>query len=176
MSIIKNKTIVFSFFFLLLYFCAIAQKKGKQAPLTPPSEISQLNAEGTAGVYLVKVYTYGRDIPTAIENAKIFAINTVLFQGLTSGTNGSPEQKPPIVSSNTNLNDPKIKDFFNNFFLTATYNNFITSIHSGTALVDEYFQYKKHLIKIGISFNINEGTLRKYLENAGIIRSLNSGF
>lgn len=127
---------------------------------------------GTQGTYLVKVWSYSKRPSVATEQAKKNAVHGVIFKGFV-GRAGVPGQRP--LATNPNIEQEK-KEFFDNFFADGgKYMKFVTVSGDGSVAAEDRMKVGKRY-KIGVIVSVNVSELRKDLEAAGIIRSLNSGF
>ena len=127
---------------------------------------------GTQGTYLIKVWSYSKKPDVAIEQAKKNAVHGIIFKGFT-GTSSVPGQK--ALTSNVNLEEEKA-DFFNPFFANGgKYMKFVSTSNDGAVAAEDRMKIGKEY-KVGVIVSVNVSALRKDLEDAGIIKSLNSGF
>lgn len=124
--------------------------------------------EGQQGSYKIKVWAFSKKpkVPEALF--KKYAVHGVLFKGIPAYKRTS-EKKPLII-------DPQVKskydDFFQLFFADGgDYENFV-QFASGTPEIIKVGKENK----IGIIVIVNKDNLRKYMEEAGIIKALNYGF
>ncbi|MFM2293575.1 MAG: hypothetical protein RIS29_3388 [Bacteroidota bacterium] len=127
---------------------------------------------GAPGTYLIKVWSYSKKPVLAIEQAKKNAVHAIIFQGYT-GRPGVSGQQP--LTSNPNLEQEQ-KEYFDNFFADGgKYMKFVSLSNDGSVAAEDRLKVGKEY-KIGVIVSVNVGLLRKDLEAAGVIRSLNSGF
>ena len=120
---------------------------------------------GQRGTYLVKVYVYSKKSSVTTEEFKFAAVHGVLFRGFAA--KGFGTQKP-IAKPET---ESQHADFFHAFFNNgdyAAYAQVVNPVADRIKIGKEY--------KIAATVSISKDELRKTLEGAGIIRSLNSGF
>jgi hypothetical protein len=128
---------------------------------------------GATGSYLIKVWSYSKKSVLAIEQAKKNAVHAIIFQGYSGNSSGASGQKP--LTSNPNLEQEQ-KEFFDNFFADGgKYMKFVSLSNDGSVAAEDRLKVGKEY-KIGVVVSVNVSLLRKDLEAAGIIRSLNSGF
>lgn len=129
-------------------------------------------AVGAQGTYLIKVWSYSKKPVVAIDQAKKNAVHGIIFKGFT-GAPGVPGQKP--LTTNPNL-EVEQAEFFGNFFANGgKYMKFVNISNDGTVAAEDRLKVGKEY-KIGVIVSVNVAGLRKDLEDAGIIRSLSSGF
>jgi hypothetical protein len=127
---------------------------------------------GIRGSYLVKVWSYSKKPNVAIEQAKKNAVHGIIFRGFI-GTQTVSGQKP--LTNNTNLEVEK-EDFFKPFFADGgKYMKFVSMSNDGAVAAGDRMKVGKEY-KIGVVLSVNVSTLRKDLEEAGIIKTLASGF
>jgi len=175
-----NNTLKVSSLLLLTFFCFTfnvnAQKGKKKADKETVAWRYEIEAEatGNAGTYQVKVWSYSRNVETAMEQAKKNAVHGIIFKGFPR--KGSVQGQKPIAT------DPSIdeqhKDFFEQFFKTGggDYMKFVTLANNGQIGPGDRIKISKKEYKIGVVVSVNKSELRKYLEKAGIIRGLSDGF
>ncbi len=126
---------------------------------------------GTQGTYLIKVWSYSKKPTVAINQAKKNAVHGVIFKGF-SGKPGVPGQK---ALANPAIEAEK-KAFFDEFFADkGNYNRYVTESGDGSVAAEDRMKVGKKY-KIGVVVSVNVSDLRKALEDAGVIKGLNSGF
>ena len=127
---------------------------------------------GTQGSYLVKVWSYSKNPNVAIEQAKKNAVHGIIFQGF-AGKSTVAGQKP--LTNNVNLEIER-EDYFTAFFADGgKYMKFVSLSNDGAVAAEDIMKIGKEY-KVGVIVSVNVQALRKDLEEAGIIKSLNSGF
>ena len=129
--------------------------------------------EGTMNTYLIKVWSYSNNPEVAIEQAKKNAVHGIIFRGI-SGT-GGVQSKPPLTSD-TNLEQEQAGFFDSYFSEGGKYMKFVNLTNDGSVAAGDRLKIDKNTYKIGVLVSVNVSALRKDLEEAGIIRSLTSGF
>jgi len=121
------------------------------------------------GTILFKVYSYGKNEDACIENAKRNAIKAVLFTGIP----GSDLQKPLVADAGAIESH---KDYFTAFFKKGgKYLQYVALSTDGSIDSDDRLRVGK-LTKIGVAVLVQKAALRKEMEDAGVIKSLGSGF
>ena len=84
-----------------------------------------------------------------------------------------PGQRP--LTSNPNL-EVEQAEFFKNFFADGgKYMKFVNITNDGAVAAEDRIKMDKQY-KIGVVVSVNVAGLRKDLEDAGMVRGLNSGF
>ena len=127
---------------------------------------------GTQGSYLIKVWSYSKKPIVALEQAKKNAVHGIIFKGFT-GIQGVPGQRP--LTNNPNL-EVEQAEFFKNFFAEGgKYMKFVNITNDGSVAAEDRLKIGKEY-KIGVVVSVNVAGLRKDLEDAGMVRGLNSGF
>ncbi|MCR5504693.1 MAG: hypothetical protein K6E94_03895 [Elusimicrobiaceae bacterium] len=122
---------------------------------------------GTAGTYLVKVWSYSKKQATATNQAVKNAVHGVIFKGVAGGS-GCASQRP--LAANAAVEYDKA-DFFNRFFAEGgDFQKFGSAIG-----VPEVMKVGKEY-KVGVVVSVYKDNLRKALEDAGVIKGLSSGF
>ena len=134
-------------------------------------EIEPVNV-GTQGTYLIKVWTFSTNPGAAIEQSKKNAIHGIIFKGF-AAIPGVPGQK--ALSTDPNTEDANF-EFFRSFFMDGgKYMKFVTVTNDGAIAAGDIIKMG-NLYKIGLIVSVDVASLRKNLEDEGIIRSLSSGF
>ena len=172
---IKNIAILFITIFAFSLNTNAQKRKNKKKKDTHEWRY-ELDCMGTGkqGTYLIKVWSYSKKPRLAIEKAKRNAVHGVIFKGFAAGKQGCKSQKP--LARNSNLENEK-KSFFTGFFKDGgKYMNFVKASNEGAVAAGDRLQVSKKMYKIGIVISVNKDELRKELENAGIIKSLDAGF
>ncbi len=167
---------------IALFLCAVmlfgtvfAQSKKKMDKETMEwrYEIEPAVGQGAQGTYLVKVWSYAKKADKATAQAPKNAVHGILFKGYAAYNSGNVRiagQKPLVT-------DPAIEtqneDFFNDFFADGgPYSKFVTLVGNGAT---DIIKVGKE-VKVGVVVSVQKDALRKYLEDAKIIKSMNSIF
>lgn len=171
---ISKLKLIFAFFFLITIPTSVAAQASKKANKDTAIWRYEIEAVQTSvsGTYLIKVWSYSKKPEVAIEQSKKNGIHGIIFKGFT-GKSGVPGQKP--LANNVNLEEEKA-DFFNPFFADGgKYMKFVSTSTDGAVAAEDRMKIGKEY-KVGVLVSVNVAELRKDLENAGIIKSLSSGF
>jgi hypothetical protein len=174
----KHMKSKFKFIFTIIFFITLssnifaqAKKKADKDTQAWRYEIEAVQT-GVQGTYLIKVWSYSKKPEVAIEQSKKNAIHGIIFKGFPGKDRVAG--KSPLVS-NVNLEEEKA-DFFQPFFADGgKYMKFVSLTNDGAVGAEDRMKIGKEY-KIGLVVTVNVAELRKDLENAGIIRSLSSGF
>jgi len=120
------------------------------------------------GTYLVKVWSYSKKASVAENQCRKNAVHGVIFKGY-GGGQGCVSQRP--LANQPGVED-QYKDYFKEFFAEGGEFQKYASIMEGTVeTVKVGREYK-----VGVVVSVRKDDLRKALEAAGIIKTLNSGF
>lgn len=121
---------------------------------------------GAQGTFLVKVYVYTSKPEVTTEQIKYAAVHGVLFSGFSG--KGFATQKA--------LARPEIEtqkaDFFSAFWGNGDYLAYASIVNA----VADRVKVSNKEYKIGAIVSVSKDSLRKSLEDAGIIKGLNFGF
>lgn len=161
----------FLFSFLFVITSSFAKDKADKDTDSWRYEIEAVST-GTSGSYLVKVWSYSKKPTLAIEQAKKNAVHGIVFKGF-AGKQRVSGQKPLVQDANAEIEKA---EFFNNFFSDGgKYMKFVSLTNDGSIAAEDRLKVGKEY-KIGVIVSVNISELRKDLEQAGIIRALDSGF
>ncbi|OOV16824.1 hypothetical protein [Flavobacterium sp. LM4] len=169
----NNLKLILTLFLVTIFYTNTVQSQRRENKDTQAwrYEIEAVQT-GTQGTYLIKVWSYSKKPELATEQSKKNAIHGVIFKGF-SGKAGIPGQSP--LANNPNLEVEK-EDFFKPFFEEGgKYLKFVTLSNAGAVAAEDRMKIGKEY-KIGVIVSVNVAELRKDLENAGVIKSLSSGF
>ncbi len=129
----------------------------------------QSAGSGVQGTYLVSVWVYSKTGKVNDDLLKYAAVHGVLFRGF-SGQQGAPTQRPLAGSA---VVEQQKSDYFQAFFgEEGAYLNFATVVMGSYQRV----KVKKRGYKVGAVLQVSKDQLRRELEQAGVIKSLSSGF
>jgi len=138
----------------------------------------ELEAEntGTAGSYLVKVWSYTDQSNMPIHLVTRNAVHGVLFKGFPDKERISG-QKAIIRNQETRA---KHQEYFQNFFKEGgPYQQYVTLTNAGKILPGDRIRLgtdENSTYKIGMVVQVNVADLRRHLEEDGIIRPLGDIF
>lgn len=159
----KGKLTLLLFLFLFT-FASLAN--AKKVDVTKTRYDIEGVETGKQGTYLVKVYVYTNKSEITTEQIKYAAVHGVIFRGFSG--KGFASQKP--------LARPEIEtqkaDYFNAFWKNGNYLTYANIVNP----VAERVRISKKEYKIAAIVSVSEDALRKSLEDAGIIKGLNSWF
>lgn len=124
---------------------------------------------GTEGSNLLKVYSYGKTYDKSVEQAKHDAVHGILFKGIV-GSNGCANQ-PAMVKPQEQVAN---QAFFDDFFKKGEYLRFVNISNDGSVSGADRLKVG-NMYKIGVTVSVQKDALRKYLEQAGVIKPLGVG-
>lgn len=154
-----KKFILLSMFFLIAGITAMAK-----GDYMPEYDITGAGS-GTQGTILVKVYVYSKKVSD--QDLKRAAVHGVVFRGCSG--NGSGARQPAMVSPTAEVDHAEFcKEFFSS---DGKCQNFATVVAGSYDRVKTSKGYKS-----GAILQVDKTALRHYLEEAGVVRSLSSGF
>lgn len=154
--------LILSAFFVL----QINAREKKEANV--PSYDVVCAGSGSSGSYLIKVVAIvenSEDIGN--EAVQKCAVHGVLFKGFIGG-NGCTSQRAMLEGPDVELEH---KDFFDSFFREGLYKNY-------AMVVDGSLRSERYLgnFKVSAVISVSKDQLRSYMERAGIVKSLSTGF
>lgn len=120
---------------------------------------------GTEGTLLVKVYVYAKSVKD--EELKRAAVHGVVFRGCSGNASGA--RQPAMASPTAEIDNAAFCEAF--FAKDGQCQNFASIV---TGSYDRVKTQKGY--KCGAILQIDKTALRKTLEQAGVVRSLSSGF
>ena len=124
---------------------------------------------GSEGSNLLKVYSYGKTHDKSVEQAKHDAVHGILFKGIV-GSNGCANQ-PAMVKPQEQVAN---QAFFDEFFKKGEYLRFVNISNDGSVSGADRLKVG-NMYKIGVTVSVQKDALRKYLEQAGVIKPLGVG-
>ena len=146
----------------LLLFCVMGgMAKGDNLPKYDMTGAGS----GKEGTLLVKVYVYKKNVSD--EDLKRVAVHGVVFRGCTGNASGARQPAMAAASAETD-NAAFCAEFFASDGQCQNY---------ATVIAGSYDRVKTAKgLKVGAIVQIDKTALRKALEQAGVVRSLSSGF
>lgn len=128
----------------------------------------QGSGTGTQGSYLVTVSVLGSKKNINDDVLARCAVHGVLFKGFVDSSTRKT-MKPLAGSASV---EGEHADYFENFFdKDGAASNYVTFVNSSRQIVKSGKQYK-----VSVTVSVSKDQLRKDLQDAGVIRSLNSAF
>lgn len=170
-----KKTIQLTTVLLLALFVSVNAQSRKELKAYYGSQYNveiQTLGVGNDGTKLFKVWGYGKKVDEAVIEAKRNAISAAIFKGIPAGGGASPT--PPLTTEVDA--ETKHQAFFDEFFQNGgKYLQYVNLSNDATPSGADKIEMKKGF-KVGVAVSINHVALRKYLEEKGVIRKLDSGF
>jgi hypothetical protein len=168
-----KKTLLIAFLAFFAFTNGNAQSRKERKAMYDSKynyEIQSLGV-GQDGTKLVKIWGYGKKADDAVYEAKRNAVAAVIFRGVPAG-NGAAAT-PSILTID---GYEKNADFFDDFFKAGgMYLSFVNSTTDGMPGGADRIKMKKGY-KVALSASVAYDQLRKYLEEKGIAKKLDSGF
>lgn len=128
-------------------------------------DIDYVRAPGD-GINIVKIWSYGRSASAAENKCYANAVHGALFKGFT----GNGGNHPAIVRDANGYADHR--EYFDKLFSSGAYMQYCSEVNGTT----EVRKISSGEYKVGKEVKVNVRSLRKTLEQNGIIRGLASGF
>ena len=158
---------------LLVVACclpALASIRQKKADKDTKQFRYEIECAGNAiqGTYLVKVWTYSKHAGVAANQCRKNAVHGVIFKGY-GGGQGCVSQRP--LASDPGV-ETQFEEYFASFFAEGGEFQKYASVIEGTTEITRLDRE----YKVGCVVSVRKDDLRKALEAAGVIKSLNSGF
>lgn len=126
-------------------------------------EVESISLVGADGTVLFKIWCYGITFNDAQLKAKKNAVHAILFRGVP----GSNFADPMITDPET---ENKFSAYFSNFFSeNGNYLKYVTISNEGSIGAGDRLRVG-NLYKVGTIVQVNFTTLRKEMEQQGIIR------
>ncbi len=123
---------------------------------------------GANGMLMVKVWSYSKKAAQATEQCKKNAVHGVVFKGYASAGTGTISGRALVQSPDAATQHGA---FFDEFFADGgPYMKYVS------ATSQPEIRKMKGQYKVGVTVTVNKDALRRDLEQARIIRSLDSGF
>lgn len=142
------------------------KKKANNETMEWRYETEDLGVTGQQGTCVFKIWTYNKKEAVAINQAPKNAVHAILFKGY--GNN-----KPLVKDDATIKANEK---FFDEFFKDGgDFQRFVQLSSNGKIAAGDKIQVGKEL-KIGLRVIVRKDDLRKYMEEKGIIKAMNSMF
>lgn len=122
---------------------------------------------GTTGTYLVYVWSYSKKANVAEEQCRKNAVHGVIFKGFAGG-NGCIGQRA-MTEAGAEL---QFESYFKSFFAEGGEFQKYASVIPGTTVTEKIGKE----YRVGMTVTVRKDDLRRALEEAGIVKKLNSGF
>lgn len=156
-----------------LTFCIIVSIPALSQKYTPKNSRNYeiINLESGTNTKTFKIYVIEKNERKAISLAKKAAVEVCIFRGLPSSS--AVSGTPALCSS---ADAQKYADYFERFFTPGgQYLQYVNTTSEGRLSGNDKLKVKGGW-KIGLTVQILYNNLRNDLQDAGVIRSLSSGF
>ena len=163
----KNIFVILLAIIIIVPISAFSQKnKANKETEQWRYETEDLGVIGQQGTSVFKVWTYSKKETIAITQASKNAVHAILFKGY--GSNKPLVRDASIMESR--------EDFFKDFFRDGgDFQRFVQLSNNGAISAGDRVKVGKEY-KIGLKVIVRKDDLRKYLEEKGIIKAMNSMF
>ena len=164
------KRILLSISLLAVMLAAASCSTAKKAVTTPPPattilECTQITGDGN---FIVEVQGNGRNADAATEDALVYAVRGLLFDGIPGSiVNRLQSQKPLVQDESVRLAK---QDYFQDFFDSGEYRQYVETLPNTFPQVVRI----NGGYKVKVAVILKKQLLRKHLEKDGIIKSLGS--
>lgn len=149
------------------------KKRADEATMAWDYEVETVGQNRRTG-HVLKVWTYSKATHVAQEQCKKNAIHAVVFRGVPANEQKRLQGIRPLLLSAAA--EQQHAAFFETFFADGgAYKRFATVSNSGFADVIKVGK-GDHKYKVGLTITVDTPSLRRYLEESGVIVSLNKGF
>ena len=126
------------------------------------------------GACRVKVWTYAKKADKAIAQAPKNAVHGIIFKGYAANPEARVPGRRAMVTDYAV--EQEFADYFEEFFADGgSYKRVVAEVNNGAPLAGAVIKVGKEY-KMGIIVMVKTDELRKELESAGVLKSLNSGF
>ncbi len=170
--ILRGACVFIAIYHCLLPFSSEAQSRKRNEEFPAWKYEIETSGTGIQGTYQIKVWSYMRNPEEAQELAMKNAVHGVIFKGFPD--NGRIKGQRPLTQ-NPNL-ELEQAPFFTEFFkVGGRYRKFVALVDNVSIGPGDRIQVGKEY-KIALTVSVQISALRKELEDAGIIKSLTSGF
>lgn len=136
-------------------------------PATTSMECTQITGDGN---FIVEVQGNGRNADAATENALVYAVKGLLFEGIPGSTVNRIQTQKPLVQD-ASVRTAK-QEYFQNFFNNGDYRLYVEMLPNVFPRVIKV----NGDYKVIASVVLKKQLLRRQLEKDGIIKSLSSPF
>lgn len=136
-------------------------------PATTTLECTQITNDGN---FIVEVQGNGRNVDAATENALVYAVRGLLFEGIPGSTaNRIQSQKPLVQDASVHVAK---QEYFQNLFDSGDYRLYVETLPNAFPRVIKV----NGGYKVKVSVILRKSLLRQRLEKDGIIKSLGASF
>ena len=161
------KKVLLAILAVMIFLPAFANKKTDKETLVWRYEVQDLGKvakDGKSDIF--KIWTYAKKDNKALDQAGKNAVHAVIFKQI---------GYKPALAGTSNLEVEKadeLKEFFKD---GGEYRRFVQFVNNGAVAAADKIKLKNEW-KIGVTVQVNRADLRKYLEEKGWLKSMNSLF
>lgn len=161
------KKLLIALLSVLVFLPAYAGSKADKETLAWRYEVQDLNLVAKDGKSVIfKIWSYSKNEKTALMQAGKNAVHAVIFKQI--------GYSPALAG--TEAVETEQKAFFKEFFSDGgEYMRFVQFANNGAVGPQDKIKIKNEY-KIGVKVTVNRADLRKYLEERGVLKSMNSMF
>lgn len=152
---------------LIAFLPAFAGKKADKQTLQWRYEVQELNVVAKDGKSVIfKIWSYGKKSNVALMQASKNAVHAVIFKQI--------GYSPALIASESLTQEQE--EFFKLFFQDGgEYMRFVQLANNGAVAPTDNIKLDKEY-KVGVKVTVNRADLRKYLEEHGMVESMNTLF
>ncbi len=146
----------------VLLLSAGCGSRTSQAYYNQPSKVMSANYDGS---YVIRTQVRARNSALAFADAKRKAVQEVIFDGVTAGSNGVQDLKPLVYDKNAR---EKYEDYFNAFFKDNGDWTEFCSLEDRRAFSSTYQRSRTQMVQ-DVTVTVKRAELKKRLQADGII-------
>lgn len=167
MKRILQSVLLFAVAFVVASCGAARKAVTTPPPATTTLECTQITGDGN---FIVEVQGNGRNADAATEDALVYAVRGLLFDGIPGSTvNRIQSQKPLVQDASVRVAK---QEYFQSFFNSGDYRLYVETLPNTFPRVIKV----NGGYKVKVSVILKKGLLRHRLEKDGIIKSLGASF
>ena len=159
----------------MMVLTSSAQRRGRgwaEPEYNYELSLAKDNIASTGSFKVFKVYSYARKRDAITQEVNMRnAIHGLLFKGLAAADVGTQGEFPAMVPDGYESH----REYFDLFFDSGEYQQFIQLTSKGAMQAGDVVKVGKEY-KVGVVVSVQKDNLRKALEQAGVIKGLNSLF
>ena len=133
-----------------------------QAYYEAPSKVLSANYDGS---YVIRVQVRARNAAIAFTDGQRKAVQEVIFDGVSAGSNGIEDLKPLCFDRNAR---EKHEDYFNAFFADKGEWTKYASLHDKRTATTTYQRDGRQMVET-VTVSVDRAALKKKLQEDGII-------
>ena len=157
-----KKTVLYFVLGTIVLLLAGCGARRSQAYYAAPSKVLSANYDGT---YVIRVQVRARNAAIAFTDGQRKAVQEVIFDGVSAGSNGIADLKPLCFDRNAR---EKHEDYFNAFFRDGGEWTKYASLHDKRTATTTYERDGRQMIE-NVTVSVDRAALKKKLQADGII-------